>query len=456
MRRLRDLRDERGAATLELTAMQVAVAVLVAAVIAVLIPNAPFFADETRYAFCLVFGEGDCHPQRTSAAQHRPTEPCIITSSGQEGEVEVSFVVTLSNGEKFQVDQMSDGTYRVTRGTSEGVGVDAGVGFDVTATVDGSSYGAAASAGVGAKATFGAGQVYYATSMDDVNKLLAAHWQDVVEGETVGNSGPLHWLVNKGLGLFGDDHELPSPDAVYVEGGISLSADAKASLATASASGEAGATAILGYEKFKNGTTQEYYSANLSGSAQASILGSSEDGSSLSRAQAEAGGNAEGDIEIDRDKNGTITAVKITSVLAGDASATDGTGDPADAASYTERTVELPVRTDTDKVIADQFLSTMGMTDLGGFNLPPSLAGTIANLPNLAGATSAFATAAQDRGYITEQTYDHDDSDNGGKFDAEAIAKVGGSVSYDTNSRTLTGGQYFDGTKMVPWNGCDG
>jgi hypothetical protein len=336
------------------------------------------------------------------------------------------------------------------------VGVSAGVGFDVTATVDGSNYGAAAHAGVSADATFGAGQVYYAKTMDDVNKLLAAHWQDVVEGETVGSSGPLHWLVNKGLGLFGEDHELPTPDATYVEGGISLSADAKAALATASASGEAGATAVLGYEKFKDGSTQEYYSANLSGSAQASILGTSEDGSDLQRAQAEAGGSAEGDIEIDRDKNGNITAVKITSVLAGDASATDGTGDPAEAQSYTERTVELPVKTDTDKVIADQFLSTMGMTDLGGFNLPPSLAGSLADLPNLASATNAFTTAAQDRGYITEATYDHDDSDNGGDFDAEAIAKVGGKVSYDTNSRELTGGQYFDGTKMVPWTGCDG
>lgn len=452
------MRGDSGAATLELTAMQVAVAVIVAAVIAVLIPNAPFLGDQTRYAFCIVFsaGQGDCAPPRTTAAQHRPTEPCILASSGQEGEVEVSFVVTLSNGEKFQVDQLSDGTYRVTRGTSGGVGVDAGVGFDVTATVDGSSYGAAASAGVGAKATFGAGQVYYAKNMNDVNKLLAAHWQDVVEGETVGNSGPVHWLVNQGLSLFGADHELPTADAVYVEGGISLSADAKASLATASASGEAGATAVLGYEKFKNGSTQEYYAANLSGSAQASILSSSQDGSSITRAQAKAGGNAEGDIEIDRDKKGNITAVKITSILAGEASATDGTGDPADASSYTQRTVELPVKTDTDKVIADQFLSTMGMTDLGGFNLPPGLAGAIIHLPNLASATNAFATAAQARGYITEQTYDHDDSDNGGKFDAEAIAKVGGEVTYDTNSRTLTGGQYFDGTKMVPWTGCDG
>jgi hypothetical protein len=457
MRRTRALHGDSGAATLELTAMQVAVAVIVAAVIAVLIPNAPFLADQARYAFCIVFsaGQGDCAPPRTTAAQHRPTEPCVIASSGHESEVAVSFVVTLSDGEKWQVDQLNDGTYRITRGDSSGIGVDAGVGFDVTVDVDDSSYGAAAHAGVSAKATFGSGEVYYAKNQDEVNKLLIAHTQDVLEDDTVGSSGPFRWVTDEVGDLVGVHHGLPTPDAQYIEGGISLSADAKASLATASASGEAGVTAVLGYLKSHDGSTTEYYQANLSGSAQASILGSNDQGS-LQRAKAGLGGNAEGDIEIDRDSKGNITAVRITSILAGELDAQGFNGASGGPSGYTEHTVELPVKTDSDKVIADNFLTAMGMPDIGGFNLPPGLATQVIGLGTLGSATDAFTTAAQNRGFITEQSYDHEDSKNGGTFDAEAIAKAGGSVSFDTNSRAVTGGQYFDGTRMVPWTTCGG
>jgi hypothetical protein len=85
----------------------------------------------------------------------------------------------------------------------------------------------------------------------------------------------------------------------------------------------------------------------------------------------------------------------------------------------------------------------------------PGLKTTVPPGPlSLLTSTDAFAQAARDRGYITEQSYDSSTSSYGGNFDAKAIAEVGGSVEVNTNSRTATAAQYFDGTKMVPWQGC--
>ena len=52
-------------------------------------------------------------------------------------------MVTFSTGEQWQVDQLSDGTFRVTRGTSNGVGAEVGIGFNVSATANGNDYGGA-------------------------------------------------------------------------------------------------------------------------------------------------------------------------------------------------------------------------------------------------------------------------------------------------------------------------
>ncbi|GAA4352783.1 hypothetical protein [Angustibacter luteus] len=452
-------RDD-GAASLETTGMIAGVALLVAAVVGVLIAASPVFSDNVQRAFCLVFtlGQGDCAPARTTAQEHKPTAPCVVKSDGYDANAEVSFVVTLSNGEKFQVDQLSDGTYRVTRSSSSGVGVEAGVGFDVTVTVDDNKYGAAAKAEASATATFGAGQVFYVKNEDDLNKLIVAHAQDVADDQVAGDSGPGRWLLDHAEGIVGQDHPLPTPDAEFVEGGISLDADANATLGTASAAAGAGVKEILGYQKKRDGSTTEYLRASVDGYAQASVLGGDEDDSSYQLAKAKAEGEVTAIIEIERDAKGNITAVRVRSIMAGEADANEDTleSDDVDHSGYVERTVELPVKNDSDRVLADRFLTAMGMPEVAGINVPPGLATQVAGAPDLLGATTAFAHAAQARGFITEQSYDHESSTNGANFDAEAIAKVGGKVEVATNSRTATGGQYWDGTKFVPWTGCGG
>lgn len=451
----RAARSDRGAATLESTGMLALAALLAVAVATAMVSNSPVLGDTVRRAICLVttLGQGDCAPTRTSAEDHRPPAPCVVASSGHDAKATVSFIVTLGTGEKWQVDELSDGTYRVTRGTSNEVGAGVGVGFNVTGTWDDNKYGAALDAGAGASASFGQGEVYYAKDQDAVDKLLVAHSQDVAKDNIVGGSGPVRWLVDKGGDLVGVSTNLPDAEAVYVEGGISLSADAEATLVTASANAKAGVKGTLGYRRARDGSTTEYLRASVDGGVQGSVLGGEENGSGYQLARAKANGSVESVIEIDRDKDGNVTTVRIKSIMQGQADASSNTldgGDP-DASGYVERTVELPVRSEGDKAIAGNFLSTMGLPYVPGLKTtqPP---GPL----NLVDSTNAFAQAGRDRGYITEQSYDQGSSSYGGNFDAQAIAKVGGSVEVNTNKRTATEGQYFDGTKMVPWAGCGG
>lgn len=449
--------SDSGAAVLESTGMW-ALAVLVAlAVATAMLSNTPVLGDVVQRAICLVttLGQGSCGATHTSAAEHRPPQPCTVASNGHDTSASVSFIVTLKGGEKWQVDQLSDGTYRVTRGTSTGVGVGVGVGFDVTATVNDTTYGAAASAGAGAEATFGSGDVFYAKSQDEVDSLLVAHAQDVTEDVVVGN-GPSRWVLDKAQGIIGQDRPLPTPEARYVEGGLSLTADAQATLLTASADAGAGVEAVLGYQIKGDGSTTEYFKATVDGHGQASILGGDSDDAGYQLVKAKAEGAVASTLAIDRDDSGAITAVRITSLLSGEALARSDTleNDDPQASGYVERTVELPVKSGSDQVIADNFLTAMGMPEIAGFNLPPSPVSTATGLPSLIPATAAFSQAARDRGYVTEQSFDHGTNSNGGTFDAEAIAKVGGSAEYNTNERAATGGQYWDGAQMVAWTGC--
>jgi hypothetical protein len=452
-------RGDAGAATLETTGMLALAALLAVAVATAGLASSPALGDTVRRAICLVttLGQGSCSSPRTSAADHAPTQPCVVATGGHDASASVSFVVTLSTGEKWQVDQLSDGTYRVTRGTSGDIGAGVGAGFNVTGTWDDNHYGAALSASASAAATFSSGEVYYAADQDEVNDLLVAHAEDVAKDRLVGEGWPVRWLVDTAGDVTGLGHDLPDPDAMYVEGGISLDAAAQATLTTASADAKVGITETLGYRRQRDGSTTEYLKASISGGIQGSVLGGEEDGSGYQLAKAEAQGEVQGIIEIERDHDGTVTAVRLRSVLSGtlDANANTLESSAKDADGYVERTVELPVRSDTDRAVAGNFLSAMGLPYVPG--LPSTVsAGLSAGPVALVMSTDAFAKAARDRGYITEQSYDNATSAYGGTFDAKAIAEVGGSVEVNTNGRTATGATYFDGTRMVTWPGCGG
>ena len=124
------------------------------------------------------------------------------------------------------------------------------------------------------------------------------------------------------------------------------------------------------------------------------MLGGDEDDSSYQLAKAKAEGEVTAIIEIERDAKGTITAVRVRSIMAGEADANEDTleSDDVDHSGYVERTVELPVKTDSDRVLADRFLTAMGMPEVAGINVPPGLASQLAGAPDLLGADDRLRT----------------------------------------------------------------
>ena len=105
MRQAKVRRDDTGAATLEFTGVTAAAVVVVLSILLVVATAAPGVGDRFRRALCQVttLGQGSCGTP-TSAADHRPRQPCVISTRTRSVETEVAVaVVTLGDGRRFEV-----------------------------------------------------------------------------------------------------------------------------------------------------------------------------------------------------------------------------------------------------------------------------------------------------------------------------------------------------------------
>lgn len=444
---------DAGAATLETTGMWALGALLVVAVTLVLVGSAPWFGDTTRRAICMVvtLGEGDCGTTRTTAAEHRPQDPCVLQAQGHDSKVKGAFTfISASTGEQWMVETLSDGTFRVTRGENGSVGAEAGVGVTAQLTWDDKAYGVNASAGASAELGFRGGEVYAAKDAKAVAALLKQHGVDVAEDHVLGGSGPLRDAVDtvaSWIGLGG--YELPTPSDTYVEGGLTLSADAAATLVYAGAHAGVSSATVIGARVAHDGSSTEYLRSTVTGEVAAGTWGSADDGST-EYAQLKAQGSVQQVLELDRDAHGTVTAVRSRMVLSGEAQATGGSSGPS-AKGYTERVTELPIRSGTDRAIAMRFLAASGVAQVSGLVGGPvtALAGPAAVL-----TAGRFDAAARARGTVTQQSFDASSSSYGGALGAEALGEVSGEVTVNVTNRSSTGGQYWDGMSWQPWSAC--
>lgn len=456
---------ERGAATLETVGMYVVAAILAAAVLLVVLGSSPVVGDKFRQAVCMIttVGQGECGSSVTSAADHQPTAPCVVSAEGHNGAVEGSFIVTVGASERFLVEKLNNGKSRVTRGTGGKVGVGVGAGFNVSVTADDKTYGAALKADASVAALFSGGEVYYAENDNEVKSLLTAHTEDVAKDTVVGGSGITRWLVDGAEDLVGLGHDFPPSDEVYFEGDLVADAKAQATLLMANAQAGVGISELLGMRKGADGTSTVYYKASLDGNISAGTWAGDEKTGETIYAKASLEGKAEAIVEVERDSKGHITSVRVKSVLSGAAEASEKgatvSAGPGEKKGYTEKVVELPTITATDQANAQRYLNALGMGPLGGFeDIPKGVQNylPIQNPLDALGATKEFGQAAAKRGFVTEQTFDDSPSSYGGVFDAEAIAKFGVGATVETVNRTSTGATYYDGLTMVPWKGCGG
>lgn len=417
---------------------------------------------QVAYAICKVvtFG-GECgSPGEAVTTRPAPSEPCVVNSTQVSSNREVAVViVTAKDGRSFEVSQLSDGTYRVTRVAKGGAGVEVGVGGGVSLTVNDNRYGGYAGADVGAGIEFEAGEVYIAHSTDELKAMINEEAEDTVEDTFLGNS-PARWLWERGQDLAGTvtghgDYEFGTPDEVYAEGGVVVEASAEATALADSAAASFGETQGLGVRTTKDGKTTLYLKTTVEGEADLQQLGVDTQGLDFS------GGGAEGKIElltsVTFDSSGNMIEVGTEATAAGDskgivAALFNGKTDASlsnTASGVSIYQAKLPIANAQDRNTALAFLAASGVSQLGG-------AGTqlVTAVPS-AFAMANFRQAAADRGTLTEQQMT---SESNTPFAIEAAGKLeielGVKADVSTAKRTSTGGRYWDGTQWQAWAGC--
>ena len=455
-------RKDFGAATLEFTGM-VAVAALVAvSVLLAAVPNAPFVGSKFREAVCQIIslGQGDCGGV-TSPEAHRPTEPCVIHSDSttSEGEVAVIFV-TAKNGRTYEVAKLSDGRYRITYLSDGAVGVETGVGGGLTVTVNDRNYGGSATADVSAALDFQSGDVWYASSEQEAYDILVSAAESDLKDQVVGSGGPLRSIVDWGedqLGIGAGNP--PEPDETFAQGGLVLNASAEATDIAVSAGAEVGATEALGVRTTKDGRTTVYLSTTVQGEAGLQSVGIDPNTLDPQFIGAQANGKLQLVTAVTFDSSGNMVEVSTTATAAGESKGLvtalfGGSADPSLTNSVSTATVyraTLPIKTDADKMLAEQYLMATGVMQLGG-----PIAMTLTAAP-AAYATTEFLTAARNRGQLTQQSFD---TNNTTVVGVEAEGKLGVELGVDyklkTGELTSTGGQYWDGVNWQTWQGCTG
>ena len=454
-RRLGD--RERGAATLETTGVTIIAAILVVALLTAVMPQARIMGETYSYWICKVvtFGQGSCTPPSTSPEAHKPTEPCVLASNGVERNEKISVIVfTASDGRRIEVSQLSNGEYRVTVTDTGGAGLETGVGGGLSITVNDRTVGGSAVASAGVSLDLKAGDVYYADA-DGMPDLMDALMQDQIKDTVAGDDGPIRWLTDQATDLVGVSNDLPEPDEVYAEGGISLNASAEATSLTDS--GKAGITAseMLGTRTNRNGTTTVYLRATVSGEAGLQSLGFDTENDPQFQ-----GAKLEGKIEVVNavtfDAEGNMVNVQATAAASGTssgiASAMFGGDADVDLANQESGAriyqATLPIKDSTDQGVANNYLLSVGVGALGGWTNPAAAVGAIPGQLN-------FFAAAANRGTVTQQDYD---TNSNTVFGVDATGKLGVELGYSgsvkEDSMNITDAQYFDGSQWVDWPEC--
>jgi hypothetical protein len=455
-------RGESGAATIDYVG---AIVVVVAIVVSLALSATPI-GQTIAARLCEAFGTtcGEVTSAARAPEDYVPPMPCVVSGNGEDNDANLSFVVvTLRGGERWLIEKLGDGRYRLTRGFNGGAGATVGVGGGVTLTVDDSVYGGQATADASAGLSVGGGETFYVDSVEDAQNLLGQQRQDDVKDAVLGDSGVARGFFDWVSGKLGDDQEGENraPDEWFVEGGTWVDGQASASGGLPGLNADAGASgsveAYLGRTERSDGTSTDYLRASMS--IEAGLSGNVPNANGYNTfAVASAGGQMSALIQVDRDANGTPVALRLTSTTGGHA-ATDqsyvGMDDLDTASSLTSVTSQIPLETASDLRTASRTLQTLGIPYVPGITDPTDIGQRALTPSAFTQVATDFAALAASRGYYWEQDVTSGSTtDFGLQVDVKmgAVAGLGGSTV--SNESTTTGYRYWDGGQMVSREGC--
>lgn len=443
------IRSERGQGSLESVGVIVVAGVLVAAITTAMVQSSPVLASNIKSDICniVTLGEGDCQSTETIRAtdDYVPPEECVIGTSSQETESKASLIVTASSGETWLIESLGDGKSRLTRSTSDGVGIGGGFGFDVSVKVDGTKYGAALTASAEAMYKSIEGEVFYADDEDEAKAILDGQQSDDTKDNWVGNSGPLRWATDKITGT--SEHEDAEHDEWFKDDGLEVGGYAGATAIYETAEVQAAEEAYLGTRHKNDGTRTDYFRAEAA--AMAGVDAWNGDGTYQAAAQA----GMEFLVEIDRDENGKPVAMRMTSTVMTDAQASDR-NEETDL-TYTSHTSEIPLASEADRDVASRSLWAIGIPMMPGINDGITDADAMGAPWEFNEIVRDFGNLANDRGFIYQQQFtEKTTTDNGFTFDAKAIAELGLGGSDVKKQTDLTDYSYWNGSVMASRPGC--
>ena len=434
-------RDERGQGSLESVGVVILAAILVMATTGVIIQSSPSIRGEVGYRICQVVnvvGGGDCAPPDPVRTQEDrvPDEPCVVGSELGDVEVTGSFGVSVTAGKSFLVEELSDGTYKITEVDLAKVGIGVGPGVDVSLTLDGKKYGAAASATADALIAAKKGKTWYADDEDGARTIMEGILADQILDQVAPEiPGPEDIPVIKEIPFLGDIpgppnpvraaleqliEGTPDPDEQFVEGGIEGNAQASASEIVIGAGGKVKVGGYLGGKETPDGYVA-YYKQAASAEVWGAVMGRD--------ATALAGGEMLFEVTLDRD--GKPTSVTLTTGVTLDADA-QGEVTTTDDQTYTETKMTVPLTGDPLRDAG--ILSAVGGNPL---------------------AMVTFVQAAKDDGTITRNSYSQDPNEYGLTLMGEPIfGDFGASVSGNFTTRELQDAKYWDGTGFADRPDC--
>ncbi|MCC2335877.1 hypothetical protein [Cellulomonas wangsupingiae] len=460
--RERALQGDAGIGTLEYVGVITVAAVLIAAVVVSLTSMRP--GDHAQAAMCRImeaFGQGgDCStvPGGRAPGDYVPPEECVVSSNGREENGSITVVVTLDSGERWVIEQLGDGTYRLTRAADVGVGMGVGVGFDVSVTNDGQTYGVGATADASVSLVVGGGESYIAKSAEEAKRILDHKRNDDTKDFWFGDDNPLRdgvdW-VNEELGGSNEFEQL-DPDEWFVEGGVEGEASAGVNAIAGSVDAEAFLEAYVGRTNRKDGTSTDYLRADMGIGGGLQGHGVTPTGNDIYQ-QFTLDGSMGAVMEVDRDEDGNPTAFRIRSVTSWDTVADESysgpggiDGDP----SFTERVVEIPLDSAADRRLATRVMHAAGVPYYPGITDSVNVSQTVLDRFNPADLGRELGVAAADRGYIYEQTYTTGSTEDGVNAQGKVGLELGLSAETIDSTRATTDYRYFDGTGMVDRAEC--
>lgn len=411
--------DERGQGSLEHLGAIITVVTIVLALLTTIAVANPQIGESISYQVCKVVqaaGGGECtppNPPRT-AEDRVPTEPCMVDGDTTNISGQLSVVVTVKKGWVYITEELSDGTFRVTRIREESVGIGFGPGFDASVTIDGKKYGIVGNISADALLAANQGSTWYADSESEVNQIIEDSLKEEVVDETVGNTpivgGLLGGIVKNVTG------EPPTPDEEFIEAGVEVEAEAAVSNVIFQGQGNVAAEGYAGYKETKNG-----YTVYIKGKADASISmggvwGPSEDPAA----------GAEFVYEAHYDKNWEPTGLTMTTATYADGSSYD----EDDTRVVTEHVFHVPVTDDRTRQLFDDAL----INPLAFFDV---------------------SEEAKRSGSYAKNTYEVNENQYGATLDGKLLGEYGGGIEGGNTTKDLTDAEYWDGEGFSDRPDCD-